>query len=243
MPAAATITEPDELAAARGRVEALHEELRTLDERTTAARRAADVAEWMALQNRADDLPEEIRAATVALLPLELEQAWQAAEQAVEVEAGREAEWRRRQAELEDLHVDKQLPVRSLEEAWRVRTPEAMAALEVKQAAKAAERAAAEQAWDTARGVTDNALADVEDIESKMEAVGLQVPDGAGLRARPRPLRRTVGTSLHPSMATRIGEPTGGPRSLTVLAGQVPPRWAARRIGGSNFQPDAERSA
>ncbi len=178
---------------------ALETELRTIAGDIDTARRRGDTAEWLRLTTRETDLPGDIKAARVALLPAQLDQAWAVAERCAAAEAvARDNLNAARQAR--DEHV--QLigtPKRTAEQAAEY----IGATARLRDAHHAADRA-----YRIAKHATVTALHEVDQLEAAiLEATGEQPPVGDGLRAPMRRLKATVVSHLPDEYDPELGLP------------------------------------
>lgn len=239
-------------AAIRAELAALEGEQAGLPAAIKAAQQAVDAPEWLRLLNRQDALPGEIEAVRLRLVATELEPAWVKAEQAAATEADRLVVLEELRAEMAEFTLDNKLPIKGpgLEPGagFRVRTPDALAAFDAAAEAKRQEVRAAERKWKDAQDATGKALAVVEGIEARLDAAGMEVPEGEGFRARPLRLAKTiaVGVSGYPAFVEEIATLAGheGASVVSLLAGQVPPRWVAVRCAAHVFeQPVSEVAA
>lgn len=221
----ATRTEPhDELTDARERLAALEDEARTLAERTSAARRAADVEEWMRLEQRGEDLPGLLDRARVRLLDARFEAAWLHAEALAAAEPPLAETAQRTRAALDELARSAAPPPTSNEQV----AERELVAARLRDAA-----AAAAASHLVARHATASALAEVEDLEDAVEsATGDRPPAGQELRAAPRVLHANV-MLHHPADRDPLEVGGGGGTNAPVrflAAGTRAPRWAAHLI-------------
>lgn len=202
---------------------ALEAELRTITADIDAARRQGDIAEWLRLTTRETDLPGEIEAARVALLPAQLEQAWAVAERCAAAEAvPRDNLDAARQARDEHAQLIGR-PKRTGQEAGEY----VLTTGRLRDAYHAADRA-----HRIAKHATVTALHEVDQLEAAiLEATGEQPPAGDGLRAPLRRLKVTVASCLPHEYDPQLGQPRHHAAGhVTFLAGTVPPRWVAREI-------------
>jgi hypothetical protein len=209
----------DELQQARQRVADLEAEQTALPDRIAQARTQRDPETWMSLLDRQDELPGELDQARRDLLALELEAAWQVAEQ--------------RHAEVQEADAVYQQALQA-RDAGVVRpretdSPKEAADLVQHNAELEEAYSAARERWQQAHHALWLALADVDDLEERYrELIGEEPPAGDGLRApvgqlaiavqRIHPRDYIVGASYQPASAQ------------TFAPGQVPPRWAAVQI-------------
>lgn len=223
----------NELRAARDWHDALVSEVAGLPAAISTAQSEVRVEDWMRLQNRAVELPGEIRRARLDVLPLELADAWAAAETAHAEEtrlaesavAAREA--------VDDIYAD---------EPHRRRTDIEVAERHLTLINAKETQGAADKAYCEARDATCLALLRVDNIERELIALsGEPIQYGDGLRAAPRPLivsavasRREFGV-----LADRLDQVLPGPDDRTsraLLPGWTPPRWLTHRMGlGEQF--------
>jgi hypothetical protein len=209
----------DELQLARQRVADLEAEQSALPDRIAEARQKREAEEWMGLLDRQDELPAELDQARRDLLALELEAAWQTAEQQhAEVEAADAAY----QQALADRDAGRRQPredddAQTAATIWQ-RNAELQTAYD-----EARER------WQHAHHQLWLALADVDDLEAHYrELIGEEPPAGDGLRAPVGELAMSVHL-IHPREYI-VGASQQPAPAQTFTPGQVPPRWAAVQI-------------
>jgi hypothetical protein len=197
------------------RLDALSAELDGLPAATTTARRSGDVAEWMRLVTRAEDLPGEIAQAEADLLAIELEQAWAAVDETAA--AHRDA------VQAYDKAADKRLEIEKSTEGVRngrttarptTQWPSAEDAVKARHALEMATvlvwRARMDDV-EAARQILVRALAVVDDLEAR----------GAASYDRPLP---------EPLTRPTIERGFDG-QVFTLQPGTRPPRWTAAAAG------------
>lgn len=192
---------------AQRRLDTLHQEQRDLPAALTAARRAGDVARYLALETRREDLPAEVDAAQAELLQLQIAARWSLVEECVTAEPPAQAAADNARDALEQ------------HDTTRPDSPDAdwdhgHAGLVV----------AYHQAVEKARLAREDTLvafATVEALEDAVELLAGQRPAGGdGIRATPRPLAKTF-------VLPRPDQPLA---VATLPANSVPPRWAAWQL-------------
>lgn len=227
-----TKTKPRKPAAPTTLLAELQAEQGGMDDAIRAARRAFDSDAWMRLVIRAEELPVEIAEIEAELLTTRLAQAWGGVDDALAVEVEHLAEYDRLRADPACRPLHQQLPA-------HVGRQE-LAEIEAAATLARARRDEAADRLNEAKRTTDLALDAVEQIEQQMDATGVDVPTGEGIRARPRPLVRTVGVR-HGQSAWKLvdrliqsgsASASGG---ATLTPGQTPPRWLAHRLDGHFF--------
>jgi len=228
----------DELAAATVAHAVLQDEARALDQRTAEARRAADVAEWMRLLNRQDELDGLILQARVRLLRAQLEEAWTTVEQRhvelMSLVQARDAAHQTFQDHAENRPRGVVGP--PPETAWREWEHASMRLRDAYEEADFAHREALH--------ATVLAFIDIERIEAQVEtATGEPPAGGEGLRAPVRRLRATVAVAdpaVPPARWTPDSLAQRDVKSLVLLAGTVPPRWAVPFITNPDAWEDGD---
>lgn len=216
------------------RIADLNQELVGIDQVIRAARQAFDADAWMRATMRADELPVLIREARADLYRAQLVPAWAAVDAARTAEAKLQEEF---DAARSNPHC----------RPWEQRIAAHMTHTDYAEMRAAgvlatASRDDAERRLDKAKAVTDLAFDAVEQIEFTMDAASIDVPDGDGHHARPRPLARTITMGENPSawaLFDRLRQARGG-LGVVLVAGDVPPRWVAHRLQSNAFAADQE---
>lgn len=232
----------DPLTEARNQLATLQADHDTIDDQIEAAEQAEDISAWLRLRNRKAALPDLVRHARLAVLPLELAAAWSAAEDCNEHEVRLAAELVERQSEL----------TAAREHATKIAFTAAPAERAehgvVAQYAQDAERAA-DRDHEDARDATCVALHHVEQVEAEIALLTGEAPEAAdGFRARPKPATGNYNLRVHDlgPLADLLDETSamppatmwfGGDREWHLRAGAVPPRSVAHRMGHSHHDP------
>lgn len=228
---------PPTLQARRVTVAALQNELASLPEQIVAAQRSVDVEQWMRAQNRQADLPAEIRAARLALLPSELADRWAEAERLHEIEVAARADLQAADARVRDAQA-KAPPLRTADPVLFAEHLAAVTALQ-------AERDVLRGTHLAARDDTAAALLTVDDTEAACTAAGVELPTpGPGLRADRRPVATSVligramfGPAMGEHFDQLVGNRAGDRGNLTLVAGERPQRWLAHYLDEQVYQP------
>jgi hypothetical protein len=211
------VTRPED---ARERLATLEEELAGLPGRIAAAKAAGDRDAWFELMSREEFLPAELGEARIAVLRLDVEEAWTVAE-ALDVEEIAAYEAHQAASEASRAFAG-QVRRDEPQEDWLYRTAE------VRRLAVAAENARI--AHMTAEQSLAVQLVAVEAIEDALAAAGGTAPYAAnGLRARPGVLVSNV-VLRHPEDLNASGFHENERPPVTFKAGERPPRWAARQM-------------
>jgi len=232
-PMSTTTTSPAEtLATACHRLADLEAELAGLPAATLAAQRATDVPTWMALNVRAEDLPGEILTASTAVLYAEIDDAWHEVEAAEPVEIDTAQVVAARTAAMAKLERDARSFLDPIANGHQVA---AIAAARV-------DLGDAERAHREAVDTVGWALHRVDTAEGRLVELGAELPEDID-RGRRRPAI-TSSVSLLPaafgSLEAEVEALDPGAIVVVLVAGTVPPRWLAHRLGSHLFEDPAE---
>ncbi|CAN5529859.1 hypothetical protein BH10ACT1_BH10ACT1_33340 [soil metagenome] len=222
-----------DLEAARQLVADLHAELEQLPAATLAAQRSTDVGRWMELNTRAVDLPGELRDAEITMLLAEVVDAWERFDEYSPIEAA-----------TTEAFVDQHAALAEARRTAAVFLPELESAQQELALAKLeGEVKVAKLVHDQAVDAVGVELLRVDNAEARLVELGAEVPDDID-HGRPRPAL-AFSTTLTPQdlgalavEAERLiwaqgGDPDYAPGVL--VAGSVPPRWVAHRLGAHLF--------
>jgi hypothetical protein len=208
----ATAAAPD-LAVLQARVDELIEERAGLPDRRRQALRDGDQQAFFDVERRMIEIDAELLDAERETLAARVEAAWAQAERLHAAEPALAEASRTTRADFESIaHWRNDPDPRAGEAAFARRRLEIAQAGEKATAAYAELRDAIED--------TNAAVAEAEQFEDQLVALTGRRPAGDGIRRIPAPVAATVMAS----------HPDPGIGTVTVPAGEVPPRWIALRI-------------